>query len=125
MIGEFLRNKENDWQKASALFRVNCDDYGYAKSCLEYGNTVFTGIKEKNIEGNPVEALKYFEKGCKLNSGDNCLNSGLLLVSPKLEKSPIEQDLSKVRLQIKEFLLSWQKASFYFPCDRNIHIVVI
>lgn len=96
MLAEFLRVKEHDLQKAVKLYRVNCDEYGYAKSCLEYGTVAFTGVKEKNVKSDPIEALKYFEKGCSLGSSDNCLNSGMLLVSPLLEKTALERDLPKV-----------------------------
>lgn len=97
LLAEFLKTKENDLQKAVKLYKVNCDEYGYAKSCLEYGNFAFTGVKEKNVKSDPLEALKYFEKGCSLGSSENCLNSGMLLVSPILENSAIKRDLSKVQ----------------------------
>lgn len=96
LLAEFLKTNENDLQKAVKLYRVNCDQYGYAKSCLEYGNFAFVGVKEKNVQSDPIEALKYFEKGCSLGSSDNCLNSGMLLVSPMLTKTAIKRDIPKV-----------------------------
>lgn len=83
--------------KAVKLYRVNCDDYKYAESCLEYGTIAFTGIKEQSVKSDPVEALKYFEKGCDLGSSENCLNSGMLLVSPILKDTALERNLPKVR----------------------------
>lgn len=50
MLGQFIKMQENDLLKAVKLFKVNCDEYGYAKSCLEYGNVAFTGVKEKNVK---------------------------------------------------------------------------
>lgn len=88
----------NDRRKASKIYKVNCEENGYAKSCLEYGNHAFIGSKEEGLEPDPIEALKYFEKGCKLGSDENCLNSGLLLVSPKLHSSTLARDLPKVGL---------------------------
>lgn len=96
MVGQFLKLKENDLLKAVKLFKVNCDEYGYAMSCLEYGNVAFSGVKEKNVKSDPIEALKYFERGCTLGSSENCLNSGMLLVSPMLEKTTLQRDLPKV-----------------------------
>lgn len=95
MLAEFLRTQEHDLHKAITMLKVNCDEYKYSKSCLEYGNYAFSGIQEKNVASDPAEALKYFEKGCSFGDGDNCLNSGLLLVSPRLENSPIPRNLSK------------------------------
>lgn len=96
MVGQFLKLKDNDLLKAVKLFKVNCDEYKFAKSCLEYGNAAFTGVKEKNVKSDPIEALKYFEKGCQFGGSENCLNSGMLLVSPMLEKSALQRDLPKV-----------------------------
>lgn len=87
---------ENDWKRANAIYKVNCDEYGYAKSCLQYGNSIFTGSFDKGQNPDPVEALKYFQKGCDVGSGENCLNSGLLLVSPRLHGSALPRDLPKV-----------------------------
>lgn len=96
MLADFYRLQEKDLQRAVKLYRVNCDEYKYAKSCLEYGTVAFTGVKEKQVKSDPIEALKYFEKGCSFGSADNCLNSGMLLVSPMLEKSTLARDLPKV-----------------------------
>lgn len=96
MLAEFLRIQENDLKKAVTLYKVNCNDYGYAKSCLEYGNVAFSGVAENNVKSDPLEALKYFEKGCNLGSSENCLNSGMLLVSPILANTEIQRDLAKV-----------------------------
>lgn len=110
LLADFFKTQENDLQKAVKLYRVNCDEYAYAKSCLEYGNFAFTGVKEKNVKSDPVEALRYFEKGCGLGSSDNCLNSGMLLVSPILANTAIKRDLPKVRL--KPFFLKKEKNNF-------------
>ena len=99
MLGQFIKMQENDLLKAVKLFKVNCDEYGYAKSCLEYGNVAFTGVKEKNVKSDPVEALKYFEKGCSLGSSENCLNSGMLLVSPVIQNTLLQRDLPKVNMK--------------------------
>lgn len=96
MLGQYIKLLENDLLKAVKLFKVNCDEYDYAKSCLEYGNVAFSGVKEKNVKSDPIEALKYFEKGCRLGSSENCLNSGMLLVSSVLEKSSLQRDLPRV-----------------------------
>lgn len=111
MLAEFMKQTDKNWDRASKIYQVNCDTYGYAKSCLEYGNYAFIGIKGKDIKPDPVEALKYFNKGCELGSGENCLNSGLLLVSPKLHDSPLGRDLPKVTF---DFLL--------FPVNRVYNI---
>lgn len=75
------------------MYQSTCDDYGYAKSCLKYGNYTFIGRGKSGAKPNPAEALQYYEKGCVLNDDENCLNAGLLLVSQKLEE---KRDFAKV-----------------------------
>lgn len=96
MLAEYFRSKKLLY-KAIKLYRVNCNDYGYAESCLEYGTIASVGVKERSVKSDPVEALKYFEKGCKLGSSENCLKSGMLLISPRVNGSNLERDLLKVR----------------------------
>lgn len=101
-LGVFIKQVEKDLLKAVKLFKVNCDEYKHAQSCLEYGNVAFGGVKEQNVKSDPIEALKYFEKGCSFGSSENCLNSGLLLVSPLLERSALPRDLPKVKKNTKK-----------------------
>lgn len=84
MLGDYLETIHKDFGKARKVYQSTCDDYGYAKSCLKYGNYAFIGRGKSGSKPNPTEAMKYYEKGCLLGDSENCLNAGLLLVSPKM-----------------------------------------
>lgn len=84
LLGDYLETIHRDYEKARKVYQSTCDDYGYAKSCLKYGNYAFVGRGKSGSKPNPSESLKYYEKGCSLNDSENCLNAGLLLVSPKM-----------------------------------------
>lgn len=84
MLGDYLETIHRDFEKARKVYQSTCDDYGYAKSCLKYGHYTFIGRGKSGSKPNPTEALQYYEKGCILGDGENCLNAGLLLVSPKM-----------------------------------------
>lgn len=71
-----MESIHRDYEKARKVYRSTCDDYGYAKSCLKYANYTFVGRGKSGSKPNPTEALEYYEKGCKLNDGDNCLHAG-------------------------------------------------
>lgn len=77
------------------MYRSNCDDYGYARSCLKYGNYSFLGKGKSGTKGSPTEALKYYERGCDLKDADSCLHSGLMLVS-KTMQATVERDVPRV-----------------------------
>lgn len=93
-MGDYLEGIKKDFEKASKVYRSNCDDYGYARSCLKYGNYSFLGKGKSGTKGDPKQAYKYYEKGCNLNDADSCLHSGLILVSRSMSKD-IERDVSK------------------------------
>lgn len=84
LLGDYLETIHRDFEKARKVYQSTCDDYGYAKSCLKYGHYTFIGRGKSGSKPNPTEALRYYEKGCLLGDGENCLNAGLLLVSPKM-----------------------------------------
>lgn len=78
------------------MYRSNCDDYGYGKSCLKFGHYSFLGKGKSsaNEKGDPKQAYKYYERGCELKDPDCCLHSGLIMVSKSMSPS-IERDVLK------------------------------
>lgn len=87
---------KKDYDKARKIFQSTCDDYSYAKSCMKYGNYAFVGKGKSGAKGDPVEALKYYEKGCSLNDPLSCLHSGLMHVSKSMDNTNIERNVTKV-----------------------------
>lgn len=98
LLADYLESIHKDYEKARKVYRSTCDDYGYAKSCLKYGHYTFIGRGKSGSKPNPAEALEYYEKGCKLGDSENCLNAGLLLVSPKMNN---KRDFMKVKSKTK------------------------
>ncbi|XP_055629246.1 cytochrome c oxidase assembly factor 7 homolog [Toxorhynchites rutilus septentrionalis] len=94
LLGDYLESIKKDFDKAAKVYRSNCDDYGYARSCLKYGNYSFLGKGRASDNGDPVKAYSYYEKGCGLNDPDACLHSGLLLVSKSVPKE-LKRDVPK------------------------------
>lgn len=93
LLGDYLESIQKDYAKARKVYQSTCDDYGYAKSCLKYGNYAFIGRGKSGSKPDPGKALSYYEKGCKLNDASCCLSAGLLYVSPKSQEN---RDISKV-----------------------------
>lgn len=96
---------KKDYEKAAKVYRANCDDYKYGKSCLKYATYSFLGKGSKKSDFKV--AYDYFEKGCNLNQPDSCLHQGLLLIT-KHERVDWKQDVLKVKIKIKMliFLIS-------------------
>ncbi|XP_058832597.1 cytochrome c oxidase assembly factor 7 homolog [Topomyia yanbarensis] len=101
LLGDYLEGIKKDFEKAAKVYRSNCDDYGYARSCLKYGNYSFLGKGRASEKGDPVKAYKYYEKGCELNDPDACLHSGLLLVSKSIPKD-LKRDVPKAFEYLKK-----------------------
>ncbi|XP_026748497.2 cytochrome c oxidase assembly factor 7 homolog [Galleria mellonella] len=79
LLGDYLEAIKKDFEKAAKVFKSNCLDYNFGKSCLKYGNYALVG--RGNIKGSPSEALPYFEKGCELNDPTACLHAGMILTA--------------------------------------------
>lgn len=96
LLGDYLESIKKDFEKASKVYRSNCDDYGYGKSCLKFGHYSFLGKGKAaaNEKGDPKQAYKYYERGCELKDPDCCLHSGLIMVSKSMTSS-IERDVMK------------------------------
>lgn len=92
LLGDYLEGIKKDFEKASKVYRSNCDDYGYGKSCLKFGHYSFLGKGKAstNEKGDPKQAYQYYDKGCELKDRDACLHSGLILISKTL--SSVERD---------------------------------
>lgn len=100
MLGDYLESIKKDFEKASKVYRSNCDDYGYSRSCLKYGNYSFLGKGKSGTKGSAAEAYKYYERGCELKDADSCLHSGLILVSKSLQDE-VKRDVPKVLKLLK------------------------
>lgn len=97
LLGDYLESIKKDFEKASKVYRSNCDDYGYSRSCLKYGNYTFLGKGKSGTKGSAAEAFKYYERGCDLKDADSCLHSGLILVSRSMS-GEVKRDVAKVRI---------------------------
>lgn len=96
LLGDYLESIRKDFDKASKVYRSNCDDYGYGKSCLKFGHYSFLGKGKASAidKGDPKQAHTYYERGCELKDADCCLHAGLLMVSKNMSTS-IERDVMK------------------------------
>ncbi|XP_063547614.1 cytochrome c oxidase assembly factor 7 homolog [Cydia strobilella] len=92
LLGDYLEAIKKDFEKAAKVYKSNCVDYKFGKSCLKYGNYCLVGRgKEK---GDPAEALTYFEKGCELGEPSACLHAGMMLTATGPNVS-IKRDVPK------------------------------
>jgi len=113
LLGDYLEGVKKDFEKAAKVYKSNCDDYGYAKSCYKYGNYSFLGKGKSGSKGDPKLAYQYYEKGCALNDPEACLHSGLLLVSKAMPKQ-IERNVPKgVEFLAKSCDMNNATACFY------------
>lgn len=79
LLGDYLEAIKKDFDKAARVFKSNCLDYKFGKSCLKIGN--YTLIGRGRAKGDAAEALTYFEKGCEYNEPGACLHAGMLLTA--------------------------------------------
>ncbi|ENN71654.1 cytochrome c oxidase assembly factor 7 homolog [Dendroctonus ponderosae] len=92
LLADFLDAIKKDFEKAAKVYKTNCDEYKFGKSCLKYGAYCITGKGVKKTD-YPA-AYSYFEKGCNLDEPYACFNQGILLVT-KNESFGLNQDIKK------------------------------
>ncbi|XP_074040279.1 cytochrome c oxidase assembly factor 7 [Leptinotarsa decemlineata] len=92
LLADFLESIKKDFEKAGKVYKNNCDEYKYGKSCLKYGTYSLLGRGTKQSDFK--QAYDYFEKGCNLEEPDSCLNQALLLIT-KNDRPDIKQDVIK------------------------------
>lgn len=88
LLGDFMESIKKDFPKAASLYRSNCDDYKYSRSCHKFAAYSLVG---KGCQEDYLRAFDYFKKGCELGEADSCLYSGLMYIT-KTKKNLIEQN---------------------------------
>lgn len=52
LLADFLEAIKKDFEKASKVYKSNCDDYKYGKSCLKFGHYSFLGKGKVSEKGD-------------------------------------------------------------------------
>lgn len=92
LLGDYLEAIKKDFKKAGKVYKTNCDEHNYAKSCLKYGTFALLGKGDKKPDYK--EAYGYFEKACSLDHADACFNQGIMLIANN-ETSGIKENPKK------------------------------
>jgi len=92
LLADFLEAIKKDYEKAAKVYKNNCDEYKYGKSCLKFGG--YSLIGKGNQKQDYSTAYSYFEKGCNLDEPYSCFNQAILLVT-KNDEFGIKQDILK------------------------------
>uniref|UniRef100_A0A224YWJ6 Cytochrome c oxidase assembly factor 7 n=1 Tax=Rhipicephalus zambeziensis TaxID=60191 RepID=A0A224YWJ6_9ACAR len=88
-LGDYLEAIKKDFARACNVYKNNCDDYHYGKSCFKYANYRLVG---KGSAMDKVEAQRYYHLGCEAGHAKACFGVGLGVTSPD---SGLEQDVTK------------------------------
>lgn len=86
LLGDYLEAIEKDYEKAGKIYKSNCDNSHFAKSCLKYGN--YLAVGKGKTKNEREEGLEYYKKGCKLEEFIACYRAGLLSVMSYHKDNP-------------------------------------
>ncbi|KDR18864.1 cytochrome c oxidase assembly factor 7 homolog [Zootermopsis nevadensis] len=76
LLGDYLESIKKDYAKAGKIYKSNCDDYNFGRSCYKFGT--YTLLGRGKLVVNPEVAYEYFQKGCELGVSESCMNAGLM-----------------------------------------------
>lgn len=111
LLGDYYEAIKQNPKEALNLYKKNCDERGYGKSCTKYGDYRVMGTE---CEKDPQEAFKYMQKGCDKDDARGCLHAGALAISQeKLEPVRGTQILLGMKLLKKACDLNQEKACFF------------
>lgn len=95
MLADFLEAIKKDYKKARKIYKANCEDRHFAKSCFKYGSYLAIGKGEEKPD--VAGSLPYFDKACKGNEYRACFQQGLMLTTD-LSNYGIKMDAKKVSI---------------------------
>ncbi|XP_014243822.1 cytochrome c oxidase assembly factor 7 homolog [Cimex lectularius] len=86
LLGDYLESISKDYHKAGRVYKSNCDDYNFAKSCYKMGYYYISG--KGGFERSTEKSSQYYEKGCDLGDTDSCFRAGFVnIITSKAQNS--------------------------------------
>lgn len=79
MLADYLEAIKKDFSKAAKVYKNNCDDYNYGKSCLKFARYLLLG--KGGIKEDYKAGYDYLEKACNQNEPDACFHQGLMVIN--------------------------------------------
>lgn len=111
LLGDYYESIKQDYKAALNVYKKNCDDYKYGRSCTKYGGYRAIGNECKQ---DFETAFKYMQRGCNYNDSRGCLHAGTLAVSKQKAKEPRkDQILLGMEMLTKACDANEEKACFY------------
>lgn len=111
LLGDYTESIKNDYKEAINIYKKNCDEMNYNKSCTKYGDyrAIGRGYKKDVLEG-----YKYMKKGCDLNDEKGCHHAGVFAISnEKLEADRAVQVANGMAMLKKACDSNVEKACFH------------
>ncbi|XP_060850951.1 cytochrome c oxidase assembly factor 7 homolog isoform X1 [Rhopalosiphum padi] len=78
LLGDYLETIENNPDKAAKIYKENCDERNFGRSCYKYASYIEKN-NLKNLKPVLPEMIRYFKKGCEYNWSDGCFAAGMKL----------------------------------------------
>ena len=82
LLGDYLEAIKKDFERAGKVYRSNCDDYKFPKSCHKFANYLLLG---RGCKRDEKSGFTYYDKACGLGYSDSCFNLGLICTSKTFE----------------------------------------
>lgn len=92
LLGDFLEAIQSEFNRSERVYKLNCDDNNFVKSCYKYANYRMTG---KAGNQDLREAEKYHEKACKSKHPDACSMVGKINFYGGYGEGVAEKNLKK------------------------------
>lgn len=76
LLGDYLESIKKDYIKAGKIYKSNCEDYNFGRSCYKFGTYKLLGRGSQEVDCDV--AYEYYHKACELGVSEACQNAGLM-----------------------------------------------
>ncbi|KAK0183231.1 hypothetical protein PV327_001292 [Microctonus hyperodae] len=88
LLGDYMEGIKLDYKTAADIYKANCDDRNWPRSCAKFGGYKAVG---RGCDLDMNSAYEYMKKGCNLGDARGCTKAGVMAISPS---SKYEEDRS-------------------------------
>nr|CAD7262744.1 unnamed protein product [Timema shepardi] len=92
LLGDYLESIKRDFEKAGKMYKTNCDELNFPRSCYKFGNYLVLGKGRQ--EESHIGGLALLEKGCEKDHAFCCYYISGIFISG-IKDTPIQKDMDK------------------------------
>lgn len=117
LLGEYLEAIELNFTAAYNMFKTNCEERGFPKSCYKYAMYILAG---KECEASLKKMIEPLEKSCEANMPEGCRYLSLVHWNGEKDRKPdaeLAEKYMKKACELEDAEACWLLSTWYIGRD--------